>query len=213
MGLPSLKNGNVSVKASREEAIELLDGKIRQVIEAVPEEVMGMSEQELESKFKSTLVDWNLRQQLWRKVNEYRVGGVTHMQTKDIYRGICSRENFYTWFMANPYKMAWLLIPPNSLQDMIDEACEFALKRLRNDILTLPADKDTARVIVKAAELLMNRSMGPMVHKIEAKTLNANVDLSGPKSKEDIEAEFQELQERLLAAKKQVVDVEASPEE
>lgn len=178
------------------------------IAEALPDEILGQSEDELEAHFRPSIIDWQLRKRLWELVTNSQLSGTEGVLTQDLFNKICSKEHFYSRVITHPHKLAWLLINPQHLQDQIDEACEYALKRLRYEILTMPINKDTARIILKATELLMNRSMGPMVQKIESKSLNANVSLNESKSREELEQEFTLLQERLQNFQTKVIDVQ-----
>lgn len=57
--------------------------------------------------------------------------------------------------LQNPQKLAWIICPPASYSTFLEETLSFGLKRLRNDILTLPIFDSDGRVDTAAAKLIL----------------------------------------------------------
>jgi len=106
--------------------------------------------------------------------------------------------------LKHKHRVAWLLIPAKRHQDMIDEAFIFALNKVRTEILTMPVTEKSAPVIIKALEYFTNRSLGPMLQRIEQKSMNVNVDgnqvMRDAMTPEELQHRLTELKTRVISA-------------
>lgn len=103
-----------------------------------------------------------------------------------------------------PLNSELALIKPTALPELIDEATYFGLKRLRNDLLTMPMTEKSAPVFLKAVEFLANRAWGPVIQRIEAKHAHLNLGTRSAPTNESLSPE--EVQKRLTELKRKLMD-------
>jgi hypothetical protein len=193
------------IHETRLSAVQFFSGEFRKAIEAIPNEILQMSEIELYDTGKITQTDWFLRKNLWNLIESAQKSNENAIPTSAIYRGITSHQNFFQQIVHNQIRLAWLLIKPTALPELIDEATYFGLKRLRHDLLTMPMNEKSAPVFLKAVEFLANRAWGPVIQRIEAK--HAHLDLGTRINKEptystnpeDVAKRLAELKRKLAA--------------
>ncbi len=92
------------------------------------------------------------------------------------------------------------MINPTVYADLIDEATYFGIQRLRNEVLKMPVTERSAPTILKTVEFLANRSLGPVVQRVEAKFAHLNLDRPTAHSlkPEDTVGRIEELKAKLL---------------
>lgn len=209
--LPELREASQAPTSIRQQVFSLLSENIQRAILGIPEDILMMNEEELEKKFKPTNVDYMLRRRLWEKFREAEKLGLPNIPNVEIYRGICTDQNFYCYTLKNQTKLAWLIHPVQDPDEMLKEAYEFGLKKVR-EILNMALTDKSAPSILKAAEFLTNRVKGPVVQKLETKNLHVSMDAQEkPLTNEEISNKLLELQERIKGNKspQKMTDVEA----
>jgi hypothetical protein len=189
------------------EALTFFDGRFVEIASSLTDDILGMTEMELSQKFTQTDTDFMLRKRIQELVKDTKaIGGKVHCAR--IYEGICSHQNFYTNLMKNQYRVAWLLQPINSYQDLLEESLYFAYKRIRNEVLTMPITEKTAPLMLNAFKMLADRVMGPVVQRMESKAFNVNVDgnkaLGESINPEDLMQRYADLKSKLVSAPKEV---------
>lgn len=208
--LPALEESTQQQVSIRQQVFSLLSPKVQTAILNIPDELLMMNEEELEHKFKPSNLDFMIRRRLWEKFREAGALGLSNIPNIEIYRGICTDQNFYDRVLKNPEKLAWLIHPVQDPDEMLKEAYEFSLKKVR-EILRMPVDAKSAPAILKAAEFLTNRVKGPVVQRLETRNLNVSVDSEKPMTNDEISEKLLELQEKIKDTKnpKKMTDVEA----
>lgn len=201
-----------SIIASRNYAITLFTGTLRDALENIPEDIMCLAEPELEKHFRMSEKYYFMRRNLWKKVDECRRLGTASVEHKDIYDGVSAYQNFYQQVMPNPYKLAWLFTPLASFQDNFEEILFIAIRKLRNEVINWQMTEKNASAFIRMVEFLSNRALGPVIQKIEQKNLNANFDMGNalPSNPEDIEKQLAEIKSRLHSGKMPALDVGSS---
>jgi len=188
----------------RQQALDVWGNFLGKATSSVSEEIMTMTDIELCDHFNPTTTDFMLRKRFWEMTESAHVTGENEMQPTALCKGICSTTYFYNRWLKNTYRVAWLLIPIRKHQDMIDEAFIFALNKVRNEILTMPVTEKSAPVILKALEYFTNRSLGPMLQKIEQRSMNVNVDgnqaIRDALTPEDLQNRLDELKSKMISA-------------
>lgn len=202
--------------SKRAEVVSMFPANLQRFVSEIPEEILQLDEQSLEASFSSTTVDYMLRKRLWEIFERNKNLGVSQIAASEIYDGICARQNFFQIVLPNHKKLAWLLIRPVEYEAIIEESFMFALKRLRNEVLTMKVTEKTAPVLLKSLEFLANRAIGPLVQKIESKSLNMNVGGTAVENsnltQEQIASQIRELQSRIgkpVQEVRELKDVEA----
>ena len=179
-------------------------GKFLEVSEKIPAEMWCLNEYELSQKFKVSSIDFLLKNRIVKLLSDAEKTGIRPIQTSLIYEEICSRQFFYFNVITNPYKVVWLLTPVQNHQDLIDESFYFCIKKVRDEILTMPVTEKSAPIILKALEFFTNRSIGPVVQKIEQKSMSVNFDGSSVArdalTPDDLQKKLDELRAKALSA-------------
>jgi len=184
------------------------NGKLRECIDAIPEEILALSETELLKIYKPTRVDWFLRHRFWDLARMAREKGDIEFETKELYQGICSRPSFHTTFLVNPKRLAFLLFPIESETQYAQEVYHYAMLKIRSFILENEISQDNAKEFLNMAKFLAERGYGPMTQRVEAKVLNAKIDLNKQAlSPSELEERIRELE---AGSGENVIDV--SPE-
>lgn len=208
--LPALEESPQQQVSIRQQVFSLLSPKVQTAILNISNELLMMNEEELEQRFRPSNLDFMLRRRLWEKFREAGALSLPNIPNIEIYRGICTDQNFYDRVLKNPEKLAWLIHPVQDPDEMLKEAYEFSLKKVR-EILRMPVDSKSAPAILKAAEFLTNRVKGPVVQRIDSRNVNVTVDSDRPLSNDEIKNKLLELQEKIQDTKtpQKMTDVEA----
>lgn len=192
---------------SRVDNVDFFDGLLADRAAAIPPEVWHQNETELTSHFNVSTIDFLLRKRINKCIEDRKNSGLKgHIPSIEIYRNICSAMNFY-YIIKNPYRVAWLFMPLKSADEMIEDGFYHAMRKVRDEILTMQVTEKTAPVIMKALEFFTNRHLGPMLQRLETKSLNVNVDA---KTRDVIDPE--QMMERYNQVKSQLaaLPIEAS---
>lgn len=184
--------------------IKHLTDNVRLAVETIPDHALSMDEYELEDKFTRKKEHFYLRKKFHKMLDELR-GTDDLLSVSELVRDTTSKAWFYNVLLPNPYALAWLIIPVSEPDRFLEEAYTFAIQRLRKDILTLPANEKTAPIIMKALEFLAIRHLGPVVQKIEQKSLNMNFNKDVTQSASGA-VDPEELMRRLTEVKSKLVE-------
>lgn len=199
--------------AVRSDIERYFSGKFVDDVLKLPQDILALTEPELEKKFHPSTIDFLVRKNLHLKLKQARDSGVIEkLESREIYEGLCTKTNFYDRILVNQYKMAWLLIPIQAYEDLIEESFFHGLKKVR-EILDMPLTEKSAPHIMKALEFFTNRHLGPVIQRIEQKSMNVNFDGNKPgassMSPDDIMVKYNELKSKLIDKPKDVVDLDA----
>lgn len=194
-------DAEISTEETRNQAVSVWAPFWSGAVAKIPDEVLLMSEEELETKFKQTSIDFWLRKRFWEITERNLSAGVTGTVIKELSTGICTTAHIYIRVLTNPYRMAWIMTPIHKHMDMIDEGFNYLLKKVRTELLTMPITEKSAPVIMKALEFFANRALGPMLQKIEQKSLNVAIDgnqaMREALNPIDMQEKFAEVQKKL----------------
>jgi hypothetical protein len=189
------------VSASRISVMDMLVGGIKTSIEAIPPEVMAMSEDELNKVRAPLTVDYLLRKSLWEHFERCQKAGIKEITVSEIYEGITSHQNFYQKVLVNPHRLAWIFIKPPTADVLFEEAFFFGMARIRAEVLTMPINEKTMGPIIKAMEWIANRHLGPMIQKMESRNVNLNLTPAESQDPAELETRLGDLKQKLLKAK------------
>lgn len=217
---PSKPQGEVS----DETALQALDPRslpnlcppvVREAILAVPEELASLDDEELAVKTagkKFTPIDHKLRVAFWKEYARAQDRG-EKMQIRNIYTGICSRENFYNNVVKDPARVAHLTREPTDYSIATAVLLNYGTDRLL-ELLARPAvgpdgkfDHKLAELHIKAYQQVDSRVHGGFLHRVEQKSLNVNID--GKKDAVEAKLTYEEIQKRL--AELRAKEIETSP--
>lgn len=195
-------------RSSQDRVLALWDGLFADKIAELPEDLQLLNEIDLEKRFTPRPVDYFLRKRFWQVSNAALAAGRTSVQTNEIYEGQCSKQCFYR-MIQNPHRLAWILIPISTHADVIEEGFYIALKRVRDDLLTMPMNEKTAPIILRALEYLTNRHLGA----VPVKNLNFNANIStqptdNAMEQNQLEAKYEELKAKISSRAKDVTPID-----
>ena len=152
---------------------EYFDGVVAEAINRIDPLLLSQTDQELEEKFKLQNHDFILRKNFTDAINKVKDIPGTKIHPPELYKNACNRSNFYNFVIKNPYRLAWLIRPLED-ETQIKSGFYLGLKKAM-EILQLPVDAKTAPVILKTLEFFTNRHLGPVIQRIEQKSMNLNV--------------------------------------
>ena len=155
-----------SIPKKIRDLIDLFDSKaIKTAASRVKNEAWDLSFEELEKKVRPTKIDWTIRRIIWDALVKAMHDG-KKIKITSIHKGVCSYTHLYEGILANPYKLAWLLQPIRNFQEELEPLVGPTLNRLK-EIIALPVQKENgavdsknAKLIFRAAEILLNNSLG-----------------------------------------------------
>ena len=164
-------------------------------------DLLDLDEYDLQKKVKPTPTQNRLRLSFWREYDRVMQNGRSNvMVTRNIFRGIMAKENFYRLMKHDVKVVAWILKPPTNYVNMMEEALQFSMHRVR-EMLEFPlfkttvvkkGDKEMVKRVpdVKVAELIFKimqqmdlRVQGAIVKRVQQEvkmqTQNYNVNAAG----------------------------------
>lgn len=194
-----------SQEPSTNNSIEIWSDVMNQAIRSVPEYLRYLSDYELLDVVKPKPVDWLLRRRFHTKIAEYKTTGRAP-NTEEIFNGIITRQGFYESVIKNPERVAWMICPMTSAQEVVDNCYEMILNKMTQELMALPITEKTMGSFIKALEFFANRSAGPVVQRIESKTMTIHTGQGSTQQGQiDVSDKLKELQD--VVNKKQFKDV------
>jgi hypothetical protein len=192
------------------ELTQIFPGKFAESVAALPQDILIMTEDVLERYFNVTPHDFLIRKNIHTKAKQARELGTT-VDIQEIFIGVCSRQNFYKNISTNQHRLAWYLIPIHAYEEMLEESFFHGLKKVRA-ILDMPLTEKSAPHILKALEFFANRHLGPVIQKIEQKSMNMNVNKTISEREvidpEEMMQKFAELKSKLATLPQAAVNVD-----
>lgn len=174
-----------TVSKAENEYVDFFEGALADAIRNIKPETWLMTEPELQEKFVQKDIDFLLRKRFTDLLDEVHKNP-RKIQHVEIYRGICTLQNFYATTIKNEYRLVWLLRPLIAEEKI--KAGFYAAIEKAMEILRLPVDSKSAPSIVKVLEYFSNRHLGPVIQRIEQKSMNLN--LSSPSQRDVSNSDF-----------------------
>lgn len=198
--------GEMEVQTKRDRLVACFneDSGIGKALASIPEELQIKDETELARLFNPTPLDYAMKKNLWTLFYEAEATGFYKLKGTDVYGGVCSNSYFYNQLLKNSPRVAWLFTPTIDTEALIEEAYRYSFQRVRDDILSMPVTEKTAPILLKAFQYFADRHLGPMVHKIESRNLNVEVQggkMETPTDPREIEAKLKEIRAKLQPLK------------
>lgn len=190
----------------------------------VDKKMLYLSEREAERKLAPEPVVYKIRIAFW-KVFEYARATHQAISLKKVAE-LCGQPEHYvrTILMHRPGAFTFVLVPPSSYETELEEALMFGMRRLREDILTLPIKRmrwneetnmeeevpipENAKIVLQAIAFLDMRKHGGIVQK----QLTVHNDISQGNRAEaraslaELDRKIKELEEKAKQAAIGVVD-------
>jgi len=164
-------------------------------------EIKDLSEQELETHFKPKLELYQIKNNLWKEIEEKHLDPNKKVTLSSISLNICTLTTL-TKYINNPYILAWFMTPMANYDIASKAVLAKAVKRyddlINMDITTVRRYKDSdgevqtvtivdskkAEVLLKTIQNIENRVLGTAVQK----NINLTSDLD--KVNDDVKIEF-----------------------
>lgn len=175
--------------------ISILPAKMRRHLLNIPAHFLDMDEFTMEKQITAHRNPYvnRVRIAFWDEYEKAQ-SELRKMDLYNVAHAVGSLEQHVYKLFTDVEIAAWILCPPSSYTIFLDEALAHGLKRLREDILTLPVrdecgevNQNNLNLIMKAVAFLDMRKHGAIVQK------SMNLNLSTTK------AEFKELSEAMNA--------------
>lgn len=170
-------------KAALEVACSLLTTGMKEKLDKIPSEYLGMDLSQLEEMANPTQLDRMLRKSFWKEVERVtsKLGEV--LRPVNIYTGICTRENFH-YVLLNPAKFAFLLNPPRSYEKNITHIMEQGVEKL---ITVLDAklvysnghmDAKATKTLLDVVAYFESRLKGGIKQKVDINSKSQSLDVT-----------------------------------
>lgn len=132
-----------------------------------------------------------LRVAFWNEYNRAQdTGG--KLSLPRICAGVCTAEYFTQEILNRKGKLAWVLTPPVSYTNAMEEALVYGVEKLR-DILDVDLKDAKGQVNIKAAEVFLKtiqfldaRVKGAVVQRVDLRSLSLSGKLDQPKNSEPL---------------------------
>lgn len=198
------------VRNSRLTAINAMPTKFKGIFDALPPELLEMTEVELEAQFNRTSVDFQLRQRLWELVAQSEIES-RKLTVDEWARGICDPAYIHQKILHSHFRLVWLFTPLLTGFDRYSEFFDIIMTKLRKDILDMKINDENRPAVIKLLENITNRTMGPVPKHISLKTQTIPAPPAPPVEAKDVDARIQELEQQKLILEARPVGPE-SPE-
>lgn len=205
-------NRELDLASRRNLAVASWTGLLAERYSQIHPDVLLMSEMELTDNFKPSPYDYHLRKRFW-EMTKARGPDDPQIEISKLYDGICFASQFYERILKNHYILSWMLTPLEDHSAIFEEFFYTLFMKMRKEMLDMPISEKTLGHFNKTLENLGNRVLGPVIQKIEQKSMNVTVDAKdmmkevGPASVED---HIKELKSKITALPATATNVETA---
>jgi hypothetical protein len=205
-------------KSNPRSMINLLPSNVAQALAVIPEELLLHCEEDIRKLSRPDVLEERLRIAFWLEYDSSQ-RNKRQMRMSQVFGGLCSSTYFAKKIITNSFKMAFICTPPSDYRVTIEELLQLGLRQMR-DILLLPHIDDNGKPDARVADVkyrivqdLHNRVHGQVIHRVEMKSTNVNVDATEavlPSSMTDIDAQLKQLKQDIgeLPAPRDVEEVD-----
>lgn len=203
---------NAPEESAKRTQFDVLTPALKQKAALIPQVIFEMKPADLEELVNPTTLMRRLKKKFWMEYHRAIGLGRAEVEVLSIHSGLCSRQYFYKCIVDKQETFAWILSPLNEYDLMTEEALEFAVDRIREEILTVPLYnvkddgsrgaflKDNAAALLTAAKFLDARVKGTPLQRIQQANLHVHQGSTGAKSgitREELDRELMEIHARL----------------
>ena len=188
----------------------LLPETFRPHLETIPPEYFGMTEHEMEKKFKPDVTTSRLRVVFWLEYDRAQAQK-DKMRISSVYSPVISKQAFQS-LLGDPQKLAYILCPPADYIVSMTEILSQGVKAIRKIVMAQNLvdewgnlNPKIAEVVLKAVDMVHIRVHGAPVIRTESKSVNVNMNQnqqlpSSSKSVKELEIELAQLQGQTVPA-------------
>lgn len=174
-------------------------------IAAIPEEILLMTDQQLEAKANVGDVERKLRA-AWQIEYERAVRTGEKMEAANIYKGIVTKSYFHRELVGNSYKLAYIIKPFPDYAAQLEDMLQLGLDEMRKILKEPMVDEDgkfnhkLAALKANITEKLQDRARGAVTQKMQIDQKNMNLNITKdvtqatPLQMEAIDARLRELE-------------------
>jgi len=203
---------------------ECLTPVVAGALDEMPEDIKILPLIELEDRLSLTPTLRRLKISLWDQYRRTVDQNAKYISPTAVCENICSLTFWKVYVVRVPEVLAWLFHPPTSFDIKAEEALDFGIDRLREEILTAPLystnpdgsrgafNKDNASVVLNAIKFLDARVKGSPLQRIEQKSLHLHKNADNMQkgiTRDELNQELDSLRQRLGGAALQI----SAPEE
>lgn len=137
---------------------DFLPEEILPLIEKLPKNLAEASSRELEATKQYDVFTRKIRVAFWKEY-ELSASRMRRMTLSHVAHRMGTNHKLIHGALRNHMDLAFILCPPESYDNFLDEALDFGLKRLRDDVLTLPIymkdELGRQKINTKVADLIL----------------------------------------------------------
>lgn len=174
---------------------------------------------ELEDRISITPTLRRLKMSLWNQYHITVSQDAKYISPTAVCEHICSTVFWDVYVVRREEVLAWMFHAPTSFDIKAEEALDYGIDRLREEILTAPLyatnpdgsrgafNKDNASVVLNAIKFLDARVKGSPLQRIEQKSLHLHKNADNMQkgvSREEMHQELESLRQRLGGAALQI---------
>jgi hypothetical protein len=197
--------------------INITPHSISHNLQYIPDSTFEMSERDLRKIVEPTLECERIRVAFWREYDK-ACEAKKNMNLSNVYSGICTQSWFLRHYTKDPFRLAYILIPPIDYEVSMIEALNTSIEQMREILAISNIDekgKPNTKLMdtkVKIYESLLDRVKGAVPNRIESRNLNLNVEKKADETAPKLKS-MKEIDERLklleAQANGEIIDVQA----
>jgi len=116
-------------------AITVYSDKIKECIEAIPDHIRSMDEEELRKEIDPNIKLYQVKRSFWEEITRVQGSGKRMIVAK-VYNNIMGKEYFYD-MIKDAHKMAWIINPLTSYEDKTQAALDKVTERY-DELINMP---------------------------------------------------------------------------
>jgi hypothetical protein len=189
---------------------ECLSPRVLEALKDISPEIKSLPLVELEDRLSITPTLRRLKISFWDEYRKTISQDLKFISPTSVCAEICSTVFWDVYVVRREEVLAWLFHPPTSFDKKAEEALDYGIDRLREEILKAPLwtedrngkmkfDVANASVVLSAVKFLDARVKGSPLQRIEQKSLHLHKNADGPRgiSREELDKELEVIRTRL----------------
>lgn len=178
--------------------------RMKEWVNKLEPDLVGISEEELKTRYTPTRTDELLRTNLWAELNRVAGTSISTISLRKVCASIMSESAFYTRVVNNPLRLSFLLIPPIRyklhMANLLDKSLNKLYEILNLDIMKPDGTPNAPLIsaIVKAALTIRDVQKGAAIQR------NLNLNMEGGRiatPPDEIDKRIQDLKDKLNVVK------------
>lgn len=195
----------IEEESGKRTQFEVLTEGLRRKAEQISPDIFQLGPADLEEKAQPTVLMRRLKLRFWQEYQKVISNGNPSISPVTIYQDLCSKQYFYERIVGNENVFGWLLSPVTDYETKVEEALDFAIERIRAEILTAPLfdakgkfDNYVAGTVLTAAKFLDARAKGSPLQRVQQQSLHVHRhEGHAPVTKDNLSEQLEEIQRKL----------------